>query len=101
VRSPLRHAVLILAAVCFLAMASGLALCLHLAHREDPLHHDWDHCSLCQAIAINGTKFHIESPTTVIGGGDLVTTFSRTRQVSPRQSIPSVPAPRAPPSIAI
>ncbi len=59
-RSPLRHAVLLSAAGCFLAMTSGFVLYLHLhaAHHgdhqcdHDPLQHDSEHCSFCQQLLV-------------------------------------------------
>lgn len=99
-KSVLRHTVLVLATACFLAMTSGLVLYLHLSHEEDPLHHDSEHCSLCQAIALNGTKFHIEPEPPVIHRGEPVRTIIETCVVSPHQFISTVLAPRPPPTFA-
>lgn len=55
-RMSVRHAVLIAAAGCFLAMTSGFVLYLHLHlahdHDHDPLHHDSEHCSFCQQLLV-------------------------------------------------
>lgn len=58
-RSLVRHAVLILATGCFLAMTSGLVLCLHLAHDHDdgPPGHASEHCSLCQQLLVATKDF--------------------------------------------
>ena len=64
-RSPLRHAVLLSAAGCFLAMTSGFVLYLHLhvAHHgdhpcdHDPLQHDSEHCSFCQQLLVSMKDF--------------------------------------------
>jgi hypothetical protein len=99
-KSVLRHGVLVLATACFLAMTSGLVLYLHLSHEEDLLHHDSEHCSLCQAITLNGTKFHIESQPPIILGGQPVQKIVETGVVSPHQFISTVLAPRPPPVFA-
>ena len=49
----LRNTFLATGAFCFLAMALGIVLQLHLAHVEDPLTHDADHCPTCQQLVIS------------------------------------------------
>ncbi|MDY0355829.1 MAG: hypothetical protein RBR19_08120 [Sedimentisphaerales bacterium] len=62
-RMSVRHAVLIAAAGCFLAMTSGFVLYLHLHlahdhdHDHDPLHHDSEHCSFCQQLLVATKDF--------------------------------------------
>ncbi len=64
-RSPLRHAVLLSAAGCFVAMTSGFVLYLHLHlanHHDhhcdhDPLEHDSEHCSFCQRLLASMKDF--------------------------------------------
>lgn len=99
-KSVLRHGILGLATAGFLAMTSGLVLYLHLGHEEGPLHHDSVHCSLCQAITLNGTKFHIESELLAIIGDQPLQKITETGVVSPHQFIPAVLAPRPPPAFA-
>jgi len=61
VKLRLRQIVLILATGCFLVVTSGLVLCLHLhlthGHDHDPLHHDSEHCSLCQQLLVAMKNF--------------------------------------------
>lgn len=100
-RSLVRYTVLILAIGSFAAMTLGLVLFLHLGHTHGPLHHDSAHCSFCQALAANGTEFHIESQSVLFHRGDVVAVMEEISTVSPRQFIPAVLAPRPPPILAI
>ncbi len=67
---PLRQIVLTLATGCFLAMTSGLVLCLHLHlthdHDHDPLHHDSEHCSFCQQLLVAVKDFAAHTQPTCI-----------------------------------
>ena len=49
----LRSTFLVIGAFCFLAMAFGIVLQLHLAHVDDPLTHDADHCPICQQLVVS------------------------------------------------
>ncbi len=100
-RSLPRYAVLMLATVGFVAMTSGLTLYLHLGCHGDLLRHDAQHCSLCQAITGNETKFYLEAPPTPVQVADIAVAVEEIAEVSPRQFIAAVLAPRPPPSFAI
>ena len=54
------NAFLVLGAVCFLAMASGAVLHLHLAHVADPAKHDAGHCPLCQQLLVTKKYYSVE-----------------------------------------
>ncbi len=100
-RSLSRYAVLLLAAACFVAMTSGLALYLHLGSHGDLLRHDAKHCSLCHAMTDNRAKFCLESPSAAVYGTDIAVGVEETAELSPHQSVPAVLAPRPPPLFAI
>lgn len=62
----LRKILLITAMICFLAMATGLTLILHLSGIEHPEKHDSEHCPICQQIFINPAKVIIPAEPVVI-----------------------------------
>lgn len=49
-----RKCVLMLAAVCFVSMATGATLQLHLLGHEHPHEHDSEHCLICQQLVVSG-----------------------------------------------
>ena len=88
----------VLALVCFVAVASGLALFPHLAHLEEPGEHDTDHCPLCQLVFVSAKNCMTEPEPVVIKdelaehvvGADPTTPSQQTR--------PNRFDPRAPPA---
>ncbi len=62
----IRSIVLVTGTVCFLAMASGLILYLHLTHVRDVATHDASHCPLCQQLLATKKSYTIDiGPTEV------------------------------------
>jgi hypothetical protein len=49
-----RKCVLMFAAVCFVSMASGATLQLHLLGHEHPHEHDSENCSICRQLIVSG-----------------------------------------------
>lgn len=56
----LRNAVLFAGTVCFLAVASGIVLYVHLTNAEDVAAHDASHCTLCQQLLVSGKSYTVE-----------------------------------------
>jgi len=54
---PARRSFLILAAVSFAAMVTGLSLQLHLLSQNHPQGHDSDHCPVCELLLAAPGKF--------------------------------------------
>jgi hypothetical protein len=93
-----RNAAWVLAAVSFVAMASGLTLRLHLGRVEDPCHHDWAHCSLCQTMLAGAAKLYVEPPSAVLCGDGEVLVVPEADAVVPRRLTSVVLGPRPPPT---
>ncbi len=64
----LHNTFLAVGASCFLAMASGIVLQLHLAHVDNPLTHDANHCPTCQQLVASKKDYiaPIEPATIVV-----------------------------------
>lgn len=97
VNSTLRNTVLVLAAIGFASMASGLTLQLHLACAEDADHHDSADCSLCHAILLRAAKFQLDAQSTMICNNDSVDVIPEAREVLHRPFASAVLGPRPPP----
>ena len=97
-RGRARRIVLALATTCFVATASGGALCLHLGHDEDVAEHDSDHCSICQHLLLSKKHFTIDPEPAGIGL-ERVGRIPAVRQETPILTVSlSRIAPRAPPA---
>jgi len=97
VKSYLRNLVWAVAGICFIAMASGLTLRLHLAGDEDPHHHDSTHCTLCQTMLAGAAQLHLKPHSAVVWTADIVLSIPKIGMVLPRRITPVVLGPRAPP----
>ncbi len=89
---------LVLGTACFVAMASGWVLYLHLAHDEDPAEHDTTHCSLCQQLLVSKKSFTVDSePTCVeLDPAGHIAAVSSTTPIY--HAYPNLCNPRAPPA---
>ena len=52
-----RTAVLVVGTACFISMATGVTLQLHLLSCEHPEKHDHDDCPICTSLLIHSNKF--------------------------------------------
>lgn len=96
VRRHPRNAAWVLAAVCFVAMGSGLTLQLHLGRGDDSCHHDSTHCSLCQTMLAGAAKLYVEPPSAVPCGDGGVLVVREADAVVARRLTSVVLSPRPP-----
>lgn len=52
-----RTAVLVIGMTCFISMATGVTLQLHLLSYEHPEEHDHENCPICASLLIHSNKF--------------------------------------------
>jgi hypothetical protein len=89
----------VLAAVCFLALAFGLTLALHLAtSAEGPCHHDSAHCALCQTMLAGATRLYLEPLAAVPSGDDPVAVVPEAGAVAVGRLSSIILCPRPPPA---
>ncbi len=62
---PARNIMLILALTCFISMATGLTLFVHIISLDQHEHHDHSKCPICQQSLLLSKKAVIE-PETII-----------------------------------
>jgi len=68
-RFPARKSVLVLMAVSFVAMVTGITLQLHLLSQDHQHEHDSDECSVCQHFLTAPGKF-TQGPESQLPGAD-------------------------------
>jgi len=93
----LKNTVLVLAAVGFASMASGLTLHLHLACAEDADHHHSADCSLCHAMLLGAAKFQPEAQSAIVRNDDFAEAIPQTGELLRHPSTLAILGPRPPP----
>jgi len=93
----IRNTFLTLGAICFLAMAFGITLYLHLAHAEEPAKHDVAHCPICQQLLISKKDYAAEIESAEIEIDSVGRLVSACPTILVHQTSPSQFHPRAPP----
>jgi hypothetical protein len=66
VNRSIRNVALFAGTICFLAVALGIVLYVHLANVEDLAAHDTSHCTLCQQLFVSKKNYTVEIGVTEV-----------------------------------
>jgi hypothetical protein len=96
----MRKSLLMVGAVSFVLMVTGVTLWLHLAQAHGPDHHDSAHCSLCQQLLISPKKGTCEPAAPATDEHDVDLSVDNCPEHHVDQFSPQPRSARAPPTSA-